>query len=80
MALVKQTLQNQIKAALQSARDQKWSLDQVAAAWAGAIHDYVTAGVVQGVSSSVSVDVPITGASTEHGTGTATQSGSVHLT
>lgn len=80
MALVKATLQSSIAAALQNARDNNWSLDQVAEAWANAIHSYVTAGDVKGVSCDVSVTVPMTGSNPEHGTGTATQSGVVHLT
>jgi len=80
MTLVKQNLKNAIRAALQSALDEKWSLDQVAAGWADAIHAYVSQGEISGVASHVSVDVPITGASTEHGTGTATQTNSVTLT
>ena len=79
MALVKQDLKNAIKSALQSALDQKWSLDQVATAWADAIHAYVSAAVVQGVVSSVSVDVPMTGSDPEHGTGTATQTNTVTI-
>jgi hypothetical protein len=79
MSLVKQDLQDGIKAALQSASDQNWTLDQIAAAWAEAVHAYVSAAEVKSVSSSVAVDVTITGSPTAHGTGTATQSGSVHL-
>jgi len=80
MALVKQSLKDAIKTALQNALDEEWSLDEVATAWADAIHGYVSQGEISGVTSNVSVNVPITGASTEHGTGTASQSGSVHVT
>lgn len=73
MALVKQSLRDDLKAALQKATDEQWSLDQVATAWSDAIHKYVTGAAVTGVTSSVSVSVPLTGPSPAHGTGTATQ-------
>lgn len=77
MALVKQSLKNAIKAALEMAVDEEWSLDQVAAAWADAIHAYVSQGEVTGVTSNVTVELDIPA---EQGTGTATQTGSVHVT
>lgn len=79
MALVKQNLQTAIKAALDNAVNQNWTLDQVAEAWANAIHGYVSAAEVGGVSSSVTVSVPITGNSPEHGSGSATQTGTVTI-
>jgi len=77
MALVKQNLKNSIKAALEMAREEEWSLDQVAAAWADAIHAYVSQGEIAGVASDVTVELDIPA---EQGTGTATQTGSVHVT
>lgn len=79
MALVKSTLQSSIRGALQSAKDEAWSLDQVAAAWATAIHDYVREAQVEGVQSSVSVSVPLTGPSPAAGTGSGAQTGSVKI-
>jgi hypothetical protein len=77
MSLVKQNLENAIKAALHSAVDAKWSLDEVAAAWADAIHSYVSQGEVSGVTSTVTVELDIPA---EQGTGTASQTGTVNLT
>jgi hypothetical protein len=79
MSLVKQNLQNSIKAALDNAMSQNWTLDQVAAAWANAIHSYVSAAEVSGVSSSVSVSVPLNVPTPSQGTGTATQTGTVTI-
>ena len=79
MALIKQNLQDSIKAALNNAMSQNWSLDQVAEAWANAIHSYVAAAEVGGVASSVSVSVPLNVPTPSHGTGTATQTGTVTI-
>lgn len=79
MALVKQNLQDSIKAALNSALTENWSLDQVAEAWANAIHAYVSAAEVSGVASNVSVTVPLNVPTPSHGTGTATQTGTVTI-
>jgi hypothetical protein len=79
MALVKQNLQDGIKAALDNAVDQKWSRDQVAEAWANAIHAYVSAAEVGGVASNVSVSVPLNVPTPSQGTGTATQTGTVTI-
>jgi hypothetical protein len=73
MALVKQSLRDAIKTALEKATAEEWTLDQVANAWSDAIHDYVSAAAVTGVMCAVSVSVPLTGPSPAQGTGTATQ-------
>lgn len=79
MTLVKENLQARIRSALQMAKDNNWNLDQVAAGWASAIHDYVKEAVVEGVASSVSVSVPLNVPTPSTGTGTASQTGSVHI-
>jgi hypothetical protein len=79
MALVREDLQTKIRAALQSAKDHNWDLDQVAAGWANAIHDYVKEAEVEGVSSSVTVSVPLNVPTPSTGTGTATQTGTVQI-
>ena len=55
MALVRENLQTRIRTTLQMAKDDNWDLDQVAAGWASAIHDYVKEAVVENISSSVTV-------------------------
>lgn len=79
MALVRENLQTRIRTTLQMAKDDNWDLDQVAAGWASAIHDYVKEAVVENISSSVTVSVPLTVPSPSTGTGTATQTGSVKI-
>lgn len=79
MTLVRENLQARIRVALQSAKENNWDLDQVAAGWANAIHDYVKEAVVEGVSSSVSVTVPLNVPTPSTGTGTATQTGTVQI-
>jgi hypothetical protein len=80
MALSKQTLRDDLKSALSRAGEEQWSLDQVAQAWADAIHKYVSAADVTGVTCSVTVSVPLNVPTPSQGTGTATQNNQGRLT
>lgn len=79
MTLVRENLQARIRSALQMAKDNNWNLDQVAAGWASAIHDYVKEADVEGVASSVTVSVPLNVPTPSTGTGSASQTGSVKI-
>jgi hypothetical protein len=59
MALDKNTLKSDLVTAMSSARDQGWTTDQVAAAFADAIDRYTRGAAVTGVSVRVAnVDYP----------------------
>jgi hypothetical protein len=81
VALDRNALKSAILAAMNNAESKGWTKDQVADAWASAIHAYVSGAEVGGVRCAVSVTVQ-GNHFPENAAGTATQNnaGPLHLT
>jgi DNA-binding transcriptional regulator LsrR (DeoR family) len=72
MALNRNTLQEAIHTAFETAKEEEWTTEQVAEALANAIDDFVRGGDVVGITTSVQVDP-----NNHRGTGTQTGVGRV---
>lgn len=75
MALNQSALSAKLKTAFKKAKDEAWNSDKVADELASAIHAYVSAAEVTGVTSDVVVNLNGTTK-----TGTATQTDAVNIT
>jgi len=53
MALDKNTLKNDLATAMNTAKEQSWTVEQVAAAFADAIDTYARAAAVKGITVTV---------------------------
>lgn len=80
MALDRNALREAILAAMNGAADHAWSKDQVADAWADAIHDYVRNAEVAGVQCEVSFTVQAPLPRAVSTTAAQNNAGPLHLT